>query len=180
MNTHADNLKSTIVPKSDQLNSEQLMTGSITITVTSVKRGNAEQPVIIGYDDDPTRPYKPCKTMRKVLIYAWGDNGNDWIGRSMTLYNDPEVKFGGVKVGGIRISHLSHIANDLNLALTTTRGKKSEFVIKRMDTYEQQLKQAKSLDELAAIWQSIPKQQQLALTAVKDERKASLTQPESK
>ena len=101
-------LKDTIVPKSDQLNAEQLLSGSMTITVTEVKRGSSdEQPVILHYQGDNGRPYKPCKTMRKVLIFAWGDDGREWVGKTMTLYCDPEVKFGGVKVGGIRISHLS-------------------------------------------------------------------------
>ena len=91
------NLSDTIVPKSDQLNADQLLGGSMTITVTDVRRGQSDdQPVIVHYQGDEGRPYKPCKTMRKVLIFAWGDDGHAWIGRSMTLYNDPEVKFGGV------------------------------------------------------------------------------------
>lgn len=126
------NLKDTIVPKSDQLNAEQLLSAPLTITVTGVTRGAADQPVIIGYANDEGRPYKPCKTMRKVLIFAWGDDGRKWVGKSMTLFCDPEVKFGGVKVGGIRISHLSDIERDMGLSLNTTKGKKGEFIIKKM------------------------------------------------
>ena len=127
------NLRDTIVPKSDQLNSEQLIAGPMTITVTSVRRGDGEQPLVIGYHGDNGRPYKPCKTMRKVLIFAWGEDGSQWIGRSMTLFNDPAVKFGGVAVGGIRISHLSHIDRELKLSLTATRGKKDPFIIHRLE-----------------------------------------------
>lgn len=130
----ATNLKDTIIPKSDQLNAEQLISKSLTITVSEVKRGQADQPVIISYENDEGRPFKPCKTMRKVLIFAWGDDGREWAGRSMTLFCDPEVKFGGVKVGGIRISHLSHIEHDLGLSLNVTKGKKGEFIIKKMAT----------------------------------------------
>lgn len=126
------NLSDTIIPKSDQLNAEQLLGGPITITITSVRRGNDDQPVILNYQDDAGRPYKPCKSMRKVLIFAWGDDGREWVGRSMTLFNNPEVKFGGVKVGGIRISHLSHIERDIALSLTATKGKKEPFVIKKL------------------------------------------------
>ena len=125
------NLRDTIVPKSDQLNSEQLIAGPMMITVTNVRRGDGEQPLVIGYHGDNGRPYKPCKTMRKVLIFAWGEDGSQWIGRSMTLFNDPAVKFGGVAVGGIRISHLSHIDRELKLSLTATRGKKDPFIILR-------------------------------------------------
>lgn len=127
------NLRDTIVPKSDQLNSEQLIAGPMTIIVTSVRRGDGEQPLVIGYHGDNGRPFKPCKTMRKVLIFAWGEDGTQWIGRSMTLFNDPTVKFGGVAVGGIRISHMSHIDREMKLSLTATRGKKDAFIIQKLD-----------------------------------------------
>lgn len=127
----ARDLRPTIVPKSDQLNSEQLLTGPITITVTGVTvTTSAEQPVTIHYSGDDGRPYKPCKTMRKVLILAWGHDGSAWAGKSMTLFNDPAVKFGGQSVGGIRISHVSHISRDIAVALTATKGKKTLHTIK--------------------------------------------------
>ena len=70
-------LRWTIVPKSDQLNAEQLLGGPITITVTGVEvHDSAEQPISIRYDNDDGRPYKPAKTMRKVLIFAWGADGS--------------------------------------------------------------------------------------------------------
>jgi hypothetical protein len=47
----------------------------------------------------------------------------------MTLYVDQEVKYGGVKVGGIRISHLSDIDRTLDIALTATRGKRMPYQI---------------------------------------------------
>ena len=87
-------LSHTIVPKSDQLNADDLIAGNITITVTDIKASDSpDQPVIIHYENDNGRPYKPCKSMRRVLIQAWGANGKQWIGKSMTLYRDPDVKF---------------------------------------------------------------------------------------
>jgi hypothetical protein len=126
-------LRATIIPKSDQLNSEQLLSGSITVTVTSVTvHDTAEQPVSIHYEGEDGRPFKPCKTMRKVLILAWGQDGSTWAGKSMTLYNDPTVTFGREKVGGIRISHLSDIARDIAVSLTATKGKKTLHTIKAL------------------------------------------------
>lgn len=123
-------LRSTIVPKSDQLNAEQLLGGPMTITVTDVKVGSGDdQPVIVHYENDGGRPYKPCKTMRKVLILAWGHDARLWVGKAMTLYNDPSVKFGGMDVGGIRISHLSDIERDIKVSLTATKGKKAPHLI---------------------------------------------------
>ncbi|EKS9800290.1 MULTISPECIES: hypothetical protein [Burkholderia] len=118
-------LRGTIVPKSDQLNAEQLLAGDMTITVTDVRMGSEDQPVILHYENDEGRPYKPCKTMRKLLIFAWGEDGRNWTGKSMTLYNDQAVRFGGMVVGGIRISHLSHIEREISLSLTATKGKKA-------------------------------------------------------
>ena len=126
------NLRDTIVPKSNQLNSEQLLYGPLTITVTSVARGSDDQPITVHYRGENGRPYLPCKSMRKVLIFAWGEDGNKWVGRSMTLFNDLAVKWAGVAVGGIRISHMTHIEREISLQLTATRGKKEPFIIKML------------------------------------------------
>lgn len=139
------NLRDTIVPKSDQLNAEQLIGKPLTITVTEVRRSvDGDQPLAIHYNGDQGRPYKPCKSMRKVLIFAWGDDGRDWVGKSMTLYCDPNVKWGGVKVGGVRISHLSHVESDLALSLTATKGKKEPVIIKRMPAQKPKQQPAES------------------------------------
>ena len=131
-----DNLRDTIAPKSDQLNSDDLTGTTRVIRVTAVKRGDGkDQPVVIEYIGMEGRPYKPCKSMRRVLIAAWGEDGREWAGRSMKLYSDPEVKFGGVKVGGIRISQLSHMEKDLKILLTSTRGKRDESRVTRLPAY---------------------------------------------
>ena len=134
MSIDVTDLRATIVPKSDQLNAEQLLAGPMTVTITAVRVSeSAEQPVIVHYENDGGRPFKPCKTMRKVLLLAWGENGNAWAGKSMTLYNDPAVRFGGTDVGGIRISHMSDIPKDIKVSLTATKGKKALYEVKRMD-----------------------------------------------
>ena len=134
--SNVENLRDTIVPKSDQLNADDLIGTTKIIKVTAVKRGStAEQPVSIEYEGMEGRPYKPCKSMRRVLLAAWGDDGREWVGRSMQLYCDPEVKFGGVKVGGIRIGQLSHIEKDMKILLTTARGKRSESSIGKLNFY---------------------------------------------
>ena len=119
-------LRTTIVPKSDQLNAEQLLSGPMTIAVSDVCVGSGDdQPISIHYANDNGRPYKPCKTMRKVLVLAWGPDGRQWAGKSMELYNDESVRFGGTAVGGIRIKALSHLAKRIDVSLTATKGKKA-------------------------------------------------------
>jgi hypothetical protein len=132
-------LRPTIVPKSDQLNADQLVGGPMTITVSRVTAAAGDQPVSIYYDGDKGRPYKPCLTMRKVLVLAWGHDGNRWPGRSMRVYNDPDVRFGKDQVGGVRISHLSDIPKDIKVSLAVTKGKKAMYEIKRLDSADAEL-----------------------------------------
>jgi hypothetical protein len=123
------NLSTTIAPKSDQTNADDLLAGPRTIKITEVKVVSGEQPVVIHYEGDNGRPYKPGKSMRRALVAMWGGEGAAYVGRRLTLYADPAVKFGGVAVGGIRISHASDINGTMHLMLTETRGKKKPFTI---------------------------------------------------
>jgi len=177
-------LRATIVPKSDQLNAEQLLGGPMTIRVSEVTvSASAEQPVTIHYDGDEGRPYKPCKTMRKVLILAWGQDGSAWAGKSMTLFNDPNVKFGGQAVGGIRISHLSDIERDIQVSLTATRGKKAQHIIRRLETgdatHMAAIRNAATMEELQAAFAAATRStkdagRRQAFIAAKDARKSAL------
>lgn len=172
------NLAPTIIPKSDQLNADDLITGPITIKVTSLK-GSSEpqQPVAIHYEGDNGKPYKPCKSMRRVLVSAWGANGAEYVGRSMTLYRDDDVAFGGIKVGGIRISHMSHIERDMSMALTVSKAQRKPYTVKVLAvaaTPADRINAAQTLDELAAVWKSLSADEKVAATEAKDKRKLEL------
>jgi len=123
-------LSKTIEAKSNQLNSDDLQAAPRTIKITKVSAGSAEQPIAINYEGDDGKPFYPCKSMRRVLVAVWGADGASYVGRSLTLYRDPEVKFGGIAVGGIRISHMSHLDKPMFMALTATRGSKKPYTVK--------------------------------------------------
>lgn len=151
-------ITNTTAPKSDQLNAEDLLSGPRTVTVERVTTGTAEQPVEIHLAGLPGRPFKPSKTVRRILLTAWGSDADLWAGRRMTLYRDPSVKFGRDEVGGIRVSHLSHIDKRLTLALTVTRGKRAPFVVEPLPDVpgeiadaEKRIAEAVDLDALKAI-----------------------------
>lgn len=181
-------LRPTIVPKSDQLNAEQLLGGPMTVTVTDVRvSDSAEQPVSIHYAGEDGRPYKPCKTMRKMLIFAWGQDGRAWIGRSMTLYNDPSIRFGGATVGGVRISHMTDIERDIAISLTATKGKKAMHTIKllkpthptrpqRSEAHNVTIAELETLagaagfDAFKAAWELLPKADQAAIGKTERDR----------
>ncbi|MDC9591711.1 hypothetical protein PSI23_21115, partial [Xenorhabdus sp. XENO-10] len=127
------NLSNTIIPKSDQLNFEDVQTESITAVIKSVRAGTKEQPVfvdLVGYDG---RPYKPSKSMRRVLIGGWGADGHSWVGKSLTIVGDPSVRFGGVAVGGIKVHAMSDIEGDFSMMLSVSRGKRAEHRVKKLD-----------------------------------------------
>lgn len=131
MNDKVD-IKSAIEPKSDQINADDLLGGPMTLTVKYVRSGSLEQPVIIDVNENK-RPYKPCKSMIRVLWSAWGENAKLWHGRKLTIYRDDSVTWAGEQVGGIRISHLSDIDYTLRLTMALNRKKKATFIIKKMD-----------------------------------------------
>jgi hypothetical protein len=125
-------LSQTIIPKSDQLNFEDVQSQSITAVIKAVRRGNKEQPVNIDLEGYDGRPYKPSKGMRRVLIDAWSADGHSWVGKSLTLYGDSSVKYGGVAVGGIKIKAMSHIDAAFSLMISTARGKRTEHRVEKL------------------------------------------------
>lgn len=123
-----ESLADTIIPKSEQLNADDLIAGPITVTIEGVKRSSSpDQPIDILISGN--RPFRPCKSMRRVLISVWGDKGSEWIGQSMTLYRDETVKYGGVAVGGIRISHVTGIDKRQSFMLTAARTKREMYSV---------------------------------------------------
>jgi len=122
-------MRTTIIPKSDQINFDDLIGGSMEITITKIKLGSADQPVNISFEGDDKRVYRPCKSMRRVMIAVWGADGEKYIGRTIRLYGDKTVKWAGGEVGGIRISHMSDMDKPLNIMLTETRGKRKPYKV---------------------------------------------------
>lgn len=152
------NLNSTIVPKSDQLNADELVGGARTIRITDVRViDSTEQPVSIFFEGDEGRPFKPSKTVRKILIKGWGEDGRKWVGRYMTIYNEPTVKWAGVEVGGIRVSHMSNIEGTMRVSVNATKGKKGEHFVRPLEV-PQESPSATLEDVLSAIHNASNKQ----------------------
>lgn len=125
-------ISKTLEAKSDQMNAcdlaEPITVKVVKVTVTDPL---GEQPVHVFMEGEQHKgkPYKPCKLMRRLLARLWGADASVWIGRSMTLYCDPTVKWAGEEVGGLRISHLSHIQGKQEVVLLSGRGKFQKFTI---------------------------------------------------
>lgn len=154
-----DDILKTIEPKSDQQNFDDYITGPKTVTISEVKVfDRADQPIEVHLVEFPGRPYKPSKTMRRVLIAIWGNGAAAWAGRTLRLYGDPTVKFGGKEVGGIKISHMSHLDSRRTLMLTATRGSKEEVTVDPLsipapDGWEEDVAGCDSVDEITEFYE---------------------------
>jgi hypothetical protein len=143
-------LRGTIKPKSDQLNADDLIGGPVTIRITGVSVSEGDQPVSISFEGDGGKPFKPGKSMRRVLVNLWGPDGETYVGRSLTLYRDEQVVFGGVEVGGIRISHMSNLQRETTMALTATKAKRKPFTVRPLVVDKSEDKAATAVQALLA------------------------------
>ena len=122
-------MKIEVESRTDQINADDLVGRSETYTIAGIRPGVATTKYDIDLVETPGRCWRPPITMQKLLVIAWGDEAADWIGRRVTLYTDPTVSFGKDKVGGIRISHLSHITEPVQANLLVTRGKRKLLTV---------------------------------------------------
>lgn len=169
-------LTESIAPRSDQINADDLIGGPATYTIREVINGKAEQPfdfLLIETD----RAYRPSKTMRRVIVAAWGPQTSAYAGRRLTLYREPSIKFGGQTVGGIRISQMSHINGKCEVWAQTTRGKRERFTVEPLPDsapatrdYPAEVDSATTVDECSALWRHAGETGDLT-----DELKAAIT-----
>lgn len=145
-------ISETLAPNSDQLDAIDLVSGPKTFTITDVSKGNAEQPVNVHLAEFP-RVWRPSKSMRRVLAACWGTESSVWVGRRVTLYCDPEVMFGKEKVGGTRISHLSHLDKPRSIPLLVSRGKSATFRVQPLPDAPKPDPNAEKVAALRAEWQ---------------------------
>lgn len=141
-------ISDTLAPNSDQLDAVDLLSGPRTFTIARPSRGNAEQPVNLHLEEFP-RPWRPGKSMRRVLVACWGSDASAYIGRRLTLWCDPAVRFGGAEVGGVRITHMSHIDSPKKVPLLVARGKSAIYVVKPLADDEPQ-----TVESLRAEWKN--------------------------
>ena len=177
-------MSDTVEPKSDQLNADDLIAGPRVITIREIKKQSGDQPISIFFEGDNGKPFKPCKLMRRILIKAWGLNANLYVGRSMEIYNEPDVYFGSIKTGGVRIKAISHIDKPFKVLLTISKGKRKVFNFAKLEAPAPDtsldgaitaIGNAQSMDEIKQIWIDNKSLQSIAeFTEAKNKRKSEL------
>lgn len=184
-----NDMSAVIIAKSDQWNADDFAGGPRTFTIEDVQiRPGTEQPVQIKLAGS-NKFFRPCKTVSRVLVAGWGADANAYRGRSVTLYTDPAVTWGCMKVGGIRISHMSDLAQPLVIALQEKKGSRKMTTIQplKVEIKEEAapmdikrarelIEQAETMEQLGTVWRTKSMAPFRAeLQAVLDDRKAALT-----
>jgi hypothetical protein len=119
----------TLAPKSQQLDNIDLTNGPRTFTITGVDlRENAEQPLWLHLAEFD-RPWPPNVNMRRVIAHVWGRESDEWVGRRLTLFRDPRIKFGNDTTGGTRISHMSHIDKKVEVPVLVSKGRAATYTV---------------------------------------------------
>ena len=123
-------LTESIAPASDQLDAVDLLTGPRAFTIEKVSAGSVEQPFNFHLAEF-ARVWRPGKSMRRVLVKAWGPDASVYVGRRVTLYCDETVRFGSDVVGGTRIKAMTDLPGGkrLSVPLLISRGKSAMFTV---------------------------------------------------
>jgi len=126
-----------LAPTSDQLDAIELVNPRTFTIAPGSGLGKREGKTVaeirlVDFD----RVWRPSKGMLDVLAACWGTDAKQWVGRSVTLYNDTEVMFGRDKVGGIRIEALSHIDGPRTVKIRGAGqgGRKQDWDVKPLVT----------------------------------------------
>lgn len=130
----------TIAGAVDQITADSLIGRTITARIARITRMSGapkkgDQPVNVYLDGEPL-PWRPCLTMRRLLVALWGPDASRWIGQSLRLYRDDAVRFGDAAVGGVRVSHAS-IERRMIVSLAATKGKKATYTVEPLPREEQ-------------------------------------------
>lgn len=133
-----NDMSSTIVAKSDQINAADLIGATRTITVKEVRiKAGDDQPVTVMIEGD-RKAFRPCKGVRRLMVRVWGADANNYIGKSMTLFCDPSVTWAGKKEGGIRVSHMSGLDEEIVEYMRTSREATKPYKILPLRAERQQ------------------------------------------
>ena len=127
-----------IVAKSDQMNADDLIGGPITVRITQVDVVGGDQPVVVHYEGENGRPWKPCKGMVRVLVAIWGKESDAYAGKHITLFRNPKVKWAGKEAGGIQISHMEGLSAPKTVPVTVARGKKEPLTVQPLQIQQEE------------------------------------------
>jgi hypothetical protein len=163
-------LTKALAPKSDQLDFADIEgLPPQVFTIVDVSENGTEladqQPVNIKLKELPRgKVWRPSKGMLRVMADNWGKVTEEWTGKQVELYGDPNVYFGKEKRGGTRISRLSHIPKSKTTLVNPRGGKGAYWTVEPLPSSAPQptpptaadIDTATDLDQLKTWWTAHP------------------------
>ena len=119
--TDQEEFLQSLAAKSDQINNLDLVSGPVKVTIAGLSIKNADAQKWTMRLESNDKVYRPSLGMRRVIAEVW--KLPPYNGKSLTLYRDPDVKFGADTTGGIRISHMSHIDREIEVTVQVSKGR---------------------------------------------------------
>ena len=189
-------LAEALAPRSDQLNADDLIPGPRVLKITNAKISSEERQkkIVLNFEGDQGKPWKPCKTMGRAMVIAWAiTEESQFVGKHgpRLSRSDREVRRPG---RGWRHPHQPYVAHRQagNDELTVSQGKKATFTFHPLvaeapanngiDAARRAIAAAPTLDALKIVWSSkamAPFRD--ALQQDLDDRKAALSfEPEGR
>lgn len=158
-----NDMSQTIVAKSDQINAADLIGSDRTVTIKEVRiKAGEDQPVTILIEGD-RKAFRPCLGVRRLMVRVWGPDASKYIGESMTLFCDPKVTWAGKEEGGIRVSNMTGLDEEIIEYMRISRTATKPYKIRPLAMGQQQtgltINQARAdmlaadtLDALKVVW----------------------------
>ena len=106
------------------LSAPDLPTAGVTVRIVGASVEAIEDPKTKQLRDrlvvhlDGRKPWLPCRTTAGCLGALWGERTGGWVGREVTLRQDPTVRVGAKVVGGIRVLGAPHLDEPLDVVVS--------------------------------------------------------------
>lgn len=131
----------TTAARSDQINAADLIGNTRTITIKEVRiKAGEDQPVTILIEGDK-KAFRPCLGVRRLMVRVWGPDASKYIGESMTLFCDPKVTWAGKEEGGIRVSNMTGLEEEIVEYMRISRTATKPYKIKPLKMEQRQQRQ---------------------------------------
>lgn len=116
------NIAPFIEAQSDRIVADDLIAGPQTHVVARVEGAVQDgKKRLIVHLKDAEKPFMPCKGMARLLGHLWGPDAAKWVGNTMVIYRDPDVRFGADTLGGVRICAVSNIDKAVKVPIRTSQ-----------------------------------------------------------
>ncbi len=122
--------------KGDYLSAAELGDRRPTLTITKIstskvddEKKKKEVDKAVMWFKEIDRGFMYCKTTGHSLAAMFGEDDDNWIGKRVTLFADPNVHFGGEQVGGIRVVGSPDIAKQIVVRIKFPKKKAFEVTL---------------------------------------------------